>query len=63
LDRAALEALGVRVVQADLVRMGGRTETAVKKIRHDPGALAAIAVELAQTGRQRRAKGAAAFRR
>lgn len=46
IERARLEAMGVRVVGEDLVRMGGRSQQ--PKIRHDSGAIAAIVVELAQ---------------
>jgi hypothetical protein len=40
----------VRVLEADLVRIAGRRIQ--EKIRHDPGAISAIAIELAQEGRR-----------
>jgi uncharacterized cofD-like protein len=45
-DIATLEALGLRVISEDLVRLSGRKSS--HKIRHDPGAIGAIAIELAQ---------------
>jgi uncharacterized cofD-like protein len=48
IDRERIEALGIRVWTADLVRMAGRHKGV--KIRHDPSALAAIAMELARRG-------------
>ena len=48
IDRERLEAMGVRVVQADLLRASGRARTPAAKIRHDSGSLGAIAVELAR---------------
>lgn len=51
-DFAALERMGVRVVEADLLRMSGRAPSG--KIRHDSSSAAAIAIELAQRGRQMR---------
>jgi len=53
-DIEILEALGLEVVAADLVRM--RPTQADQAIRHDPGAIAAVALELAQQGRRRRRK-------
>ncbi len=47
-DIAALEALGVKVVATDLLRMNDRA--ALSKIRHDSSAIAAVAMELAQKG-------------
>lgn len=44
-DHDRLDTLGIRVVTADLVRLAGRKES--DKIRHDPGAIAAVTVELA----------------
>jgi hypothetical protein len=44
-DKSELERMGVEVLAADLVRLGGRRASA--KIRHDPGALAAVAIDLA----------------
>jgi uncharacterized cofD-like protein len=49
-DVSDLEAMGVRVVKADLVRMAGRRVQ--DKIRHDPGAIGAVAIELAQQARR-----------
>ena len=49
-DVRNLEAKGVKVVRADLVRMAGRRVQNI--IRHDPGAIGAIAIELAQQGRR-----------
>jgi uncharacterized cofD-like protein len=49
-DVSKLEAMGVKVVRADLVRMAGRRVQ--EKIRHDPGAISAIAIQLAQQGRR-----------
>ena len=45
-----IEAMGVKVVAADLVRIAGRRIQ--EKIRHDPGAISAIAIELARQGRK-----------
>jgi uncharacterized cofD-like protein len=52
-----LRAMGVRVIGTDLVRLAGvrASQTAPAKIRHDPGATAAIAVELAHESRHARA--------
>jgi len=47
-DIAALEAMGIRVVEADLVRIAGRRIQ--EKIRHDPGAISAVAIDLARQG-------------
>ena len=49
-DVSKLEAMGARVVEADLVRMAGRRVQ--DKIRHDPGAISAVAIELAQQARR-----------
>ena len=49
-DVSNLETMGVRVVEADLVRMAGRRVQA--KIRHDPGAISAVAIDLAQQARR-----------
>jgi uncharacterized cofD-like protein len=49
-DVSKIEAMGVRVLEADLVRIAGRRIQ--EKIRHDPGAISAIAIELAQEGRR-----------
>lgn len=49
-DLANLETLGVRMEQADLVRMAGRRIQ--DKIRHDPGAIGAVAIQLARAGRR-----------
>ncbi len=51
-DIAMLERMGMKVLQHDLLRLNAsRTPD---KIRHDPGAIAAIAIELAQEGRRRK---------
>jgi uncharacterized cofD-like protein len=49
IDAENLGALGIRVVRADLVRanLPGGARRAPNKIRHDPGSLGAIAMELA----------------
>jgi uncharacterized cofD-like protein len=47
-----LKRMGVKVIATDLLRMNGRQPAA--KIRHDSGALAAVAIELAQQGRRSR---------
>jgi uncharacterized cofD-like protein len=49
-DVSKLEAMGVKVVAEDLVRIAGRRVQ--DKIRHDPGAISAIAIQLAQQGRR-----------
>jgi uncharacterized cofD-like protein len=49
-DVEKIEAMGVRVVEADLVRLAGRRIQ--EKIRHDPGAISAIAIDLARQGRR-----------
>jgi uncharacterized cofD-like protein len=49
-DAENIEAMGVTVLEADLVRMGGRKVQ--DKIRHDPGAISAIAIQLARQGRR-----------
>jgi uncharacterized cofD-like protein len=58
IDYEPLEALGVRVLSEDLVRQAGRkTQPLLSlKIRHDPGALGAIAVEIAQEHRFKKKK-------
>lgn len=48
-DHEKLATLGVNVVTADLVRLSGMKRS--DKIRHDPGAIAAVTVELAQEHR------------
>ena len=52
-DAANLSALGLTVISADLLRMNRMATDG--KIRHDPGALGAVAFELAQRGRRRQA--------
>ena len=47
-----LKAMGLRVISTDLLRMGGLR--ANEKIRHDPGVLGAVVLELAQKGRRAR---------
>jgi uncharacterized cofD-like protein len=51
-----LRAMGVRVIGTDLVRLAGRRppRSAPAKIRHDPGATAAVAIELAHESRHSR---------
>ena len=49
-----LAALGLDVLATDLLRMS--RARAVEKIRHDPGVISAVAVELAQQGRRRKRK-------
>jgi len=49
-DRSGIEAMGVKLVEADLVRIAGRRIQ--EKIRHDPGAISAVAIELARQGRR-----------
>jgi len=51
-DAENIEKMGVKVLQEDLVRMAGRRVQ--DKIRHDPGAISAIAIQLAR--QRRRAK-------
>jgi uncharacterized cofD-like protein len=51
-DLENLRALGVEVLATDLVRLAGARSAA--KIRHDSGAIAAVAFELAQRGRRRK---------
>ena len=47
-DLNELKRLGVKVIATDLLRMNGRRPA--EKIRHDSGALAAVAIEMAQLG-------------
>jgi uncharacterized cofD-like protein len=49
-DAGNLQAMGIRVVEADLVRIAGRRIQ--EKIRHDPGAISAVAIQLARQGRR-----------
>ena len=49
-DVKKIEATGVKVVEADLVRLAGRRVQ--EKIRHDPGAISAVAIDLARQGRR-----------
>jgi uncharacterized cofD-like protein len=51
-DFDKLKGMGVKVVATDLLRMYGRRPG--DKIRHDSGALAAVAIEMAQQGRRSR---------
>ena len=53
-DLHEIRRLGVRVLATDLLRLNGRR--AQERIRHDSGALAAVAIELAQQGRRRKRK-------
>jgi len=50
IDVKEIEATGVKVVATDLVRLAGRRIQ--EKIRHDPGAISAVAIDLAQQGRR-----------
>lgn len=49
-DVEKIEATGVKVIEADLVRIAGRRIQ--EKIRHDPGAISAVAIDLARQGRR-----------
>ena len=49
-DVRKIQATGVKVIEADLVRLAGRRVQ--DKIRHDPGAISAIAIDLARQGRR-----------
>jgi uncharacterized cofD-like protein len=49
-DAKKIEAMGVKVVETDLVRLAGRSGQ--DKIRHDPGATSAVAIQLARQGRR-----------
>jgi uncharacterized cofD-like protein len=49
-DVRKIEVLGVKVVEADLVRIAGRRVQ--ERIRHDPGAISAVAIDLARQGRR-----------
>jgi hypothetical protein len=49
-----LQRMGVVVVESDLLRMAGQAATG--KIRHDSGAIAAVAIELASEARERKRK-------
>ena len=49
-DLENLKRMGVRVLTTDLLRMSGRRYG--EKIRHDPDAIAGIALDLAQQGRR-----------
>jgi uncharacterized cofD-like protein len=53
-DIEELERMGIKVLATDLLRMGGRAASG--KIRHDSSAAGAVAIELAQEGRQIRRK-------
>jgi uncharacterized cofD-like protein len=53
-DIENLERMGLKVIAADLLRMGGTR--AQEKIRHDSGVLGAIAFELAEKGYKRKSK-------
>jgi uncharacterized cofD-like protein len=61
-DVQRIEEMGMRVIETDLVRMGGlRTGLNAglhtrHKIRHDPGALGAVAIELADQARRAKEK-------
>ena len=55
-DVDTIRRMGIQVISADLLRMLGRTPDASSsplKIRHDPGAAAAVVMELVQSGRAR----------
>ncbi len=51
-DVDTLKAMGMRVISTDLLRMAGARSH--EKIRHDPGVLGAVVLELAQKGRRAR---------
>lgn len=53
-DIASVQAMGIQVIETDLVRMAGLRPQ--HKIRHDPGALGAVAIELAQQARRSKGK-------
>ncbi len=53
-DLKRIEALGIKVIETDLVRMSGLRP--LPKIRHDPGALGAVAIELAEQARRSKGK-------
>jgi len=53
-DTDNLRALGVEVLSTDLLRMS--RARAGEKIRHDPGSIGAVTLELAQRGRRRKRK-------
>ena len=53
-DIENLLALGLEVLSTDLLRMSRSSSTS--KIRHDPGAIGAVTIELAQQGRARKRK-------
>jgi uncharacterized cofD-like protein len=53
-DVQRIERMGIRVIEADLVRMAGLRRQ--PKIRHDPGSLGAVAVELAEQARRSKGK-------
>jgi uncharacterized cofD-like protein len=53
-DMENLEGMGLKVIAADLLRMG--RNRGPEKIRHDSGVIAAIAFELAQKGHRRKSK-------
>lgn len=54
IDAENLERMGMRVIGSDLLRMAG--SPAQEKIRHDQGAVAAVAIELAQEGHRAKLK-------
>jgi 2-phospho-L-lactate transferase/gluconeogenesis factor (CofD/UPF0052 family) len=53
-DLDELKRMGVRVLATDLLRMSSRRVE--EKIRHDSGAVAAVAIDLALQGRRARRK-------
>jgi hypothetical protein len=53
-DLDTLKKMGMRVLATDLLRLSSRRVS--EKIRHDSGAVAAVAMELAQQGRRARRK-------
>lgn len=58
-DAEAMAKLGIDVICSDLVRLSGRLTASLQpanKIRHDAGAIGAIAMELAQRSRERRTR-------
>ncbi len=53
-DRGAIQAMGIEVVEAELLGKPWRGMERRLKVRHDAGAIASLALSLAQRGRERR---------
>jgi uncharacterized cofD-like protein len=62
-DRDAIHAMGIEVVEAELVGKKWPGKEQRSKIRHDPEAIASVAIELARRGRAQRSESAAKRRR